>query len=117
MSCSAICVTKMLPIMRFTNSRSVGSYSRTSQDCTISISPCSGAGSAGPCLPLGDPFVSGTYVSASTNPFHFGPATGEEFVGRWPLVQEMENELRNGHGSFGCIGGRRFGKTSILSVL
>jgi hypothetical protein len=56
-------------------------------------------------------------VSKHPNPFHFQPATAGEFVGRWSLVDEMELEVRIGHGSFACIGGRRFGKTSLLTVL
>lgn len=51
------------------------------------------------------------------NPFHFNPAISDEFVGRWSLVREMVAELNAGQISYACIGGRRFGKTSLLGVL
>lgn len=51
------------------------------------------------------------------NPFHFGPATPEEFVARWPLIKEMAVQIAHGPNSYACIGGRRFGKSSILKVL
>lgn len=51
------------------------------------------------------------------NPFHFGPAGPDEFVGRWPLIKEMAVQMTRGLNSYACIGGRRFGKSSILNVL
>ncbi len=55
--------------------------------------------------------------SGAVNPFDFGPARPTEFVGRWPLVNELADQLAAGQASYGIIGGRRFGKTSILNVL
>ena len=51
------------------------------------------------------------------NPFHFNPAGPNEFVGRWPLVRELAGELALGASSYACVGGRRFGKTSLLSMV
>lgn len=53
----------------------------------------------------------------AVNPFHFGPATPDEFVGRWPLIKEMAVQVAYGPSNYACIGGRRFGKSSILNVL
>lgn len=51
------------------------------------------------------------------NPFHFGPVSHKEFVGRWPLIKEVAKQVAHGPNSYACIGGRRFGKSSILAVL
>lgn len=51
------------------------------------------------------------------NPFHFGPVGPDNFVGRWPLIKEMAVQVAHGSNSYACIGGRRFGKSSILNVL
>lgn len=51
------------------------------------------------------------------NPFHFGPVVFDEFVGRWHLIREIATELTYGQNSYACIGGRRFGKSSVLKAI
>lgn len=53
------------------------------------------------------------------NPFQVGkPVAPEHFVGRWPLVKKMAQQLIQDDGpSYAVIGGRRIGKSSLLSVL
>jgi hypothetical protein len=54
-----------------------------------------------------------------SNPFRFNrPVPPERFLGRIPLVQEMAADLADYQGdSHGIIGGRRFGKSSVLLTL
>jgi len=60
-----------------------------------------------------------TVIKQIGNPFHYLNAVSpNEFIGRWPLVKQMGDDLVLDHGdSYACIGGRRFGKTSLLNVL
>ncbi len=53
------------------------------------------------------------------NPFQVGkPVAPEHFVGRWPLVEKIAQQLIQDDGpSFAVIGGRRIGKSSLLSVI
>ncbi|MEZ4730234.1 MAG: hypothetical protein R3E79_24150 [Caldilineaceae bacterium] len=52
-----------------------------------------------------------------TNPFHFLTAGPDEFVGRWPLVRAISDELVNGVSSYGIVGGKRCGKSSVLGMI
>lgn len=53
------------------------------------------------------------------NPFYYNtPVETTEFVGRWPLVEEIVADLARARGdSWAIIGGRRFGKSSLLRAL
>jgi hypothetical protein len=53
------------------------------------------------------------------NPFYYNlPARPEDFIGRWPLVDEIVADLcRPRPDSWAVIGGRRFGKSSVLKVI
>jgi hypothetical protein len=53
------------------------------------------------------------------NPYNYGmPVSGEKFVGRWEQVEEMADDLSNPDGlSQMLVGGRRFGKSSLLETL
>src|SRR5690242_18193299 len=53
------------------------------------------------------------------NPFHFNrPTRPEDFLGRWAIVEQMVDDLYDLEGeSYGIVGGRRFGKSSMLRVL
>lgn len=53
------------------------------------------------------------------NPFRFlRPVPPGEFVGRWSLVEDIAYDLTMEQGdSHACIGGRRFGKSSVLAAL
>jgi hypothetical protein len=53
------------------------------------------------------------------NPFRYlRPIPPEEFLGRWSLVKEIAWDLALEDGdSYACIGGRRFGKSSLLLAL
>lgn len=51
------------------------------------------------------------------NPFHFGPVGPDAFVARWNIIKEFAKQVAYGPNSYACIGGRRFGKSSILTVL
>jgi len=52
------------------------------------------------------------------NPFHFNrPTRPENFVGRQAIVEQIADDLCDWEGeSYGIVGGRRFGKTSVLSI-
>ncbi len=54
-----------------------------------------------------------------SNPFHYNrPVEPEHFVGRWPLVHRIADDLaRVGGDSYAVVGGRRFGKSSLLLAL
>ncbi len=52
-----------------------------------------------------------------TNPFHFFAASPNEFVGRWPLVRAISDELVQGISSYGIVGGKRCGKSSVLAMI
>jgi len=53
------------------------------------------------------------------NPFYYNtPVETTEFVGRWPLVEEIVADLIRPRGdSWAIIGGRRFGKSSLLRAI
>lgn len=53
------------------------------------------------------------------NPFRYlRPVPPDQFLGRWLLVKEMALDLTLDDGdSYACIGGRRFGKSSLLIAL
>lgn len=53
------------------------------------------------------------------NPFHYNrPVRPENFVGRWPLVHKIADDLARVDGeSYAIVGGRRFGKSSTLLAL
>jgi hypothetical protein len=53
------------------------------------------------------------------NPFHYNlPARPEDFLGRWPLVDEIVADLcRARSDSWAVIGGRRVGKSSVLKAV
>lgn len=53
------------------------------------------------------------------NPFRYlKPVPPSQFLGRWSLVKKMAQDLLLDDGdSHACIGGRRFGKTSLLMAL
>lgn len=53
------------------------------------------------------------------NPFHYlRPILPNQFLGRWPLVTEIARDVSLGEGdSHACVGGRRFGKSSLLLAL
>ena len=53
------------------------------------------------------------------NPFYYNtPVETTEFVGRWPLVEEIVADLTRSRGdSWAIIGGRRFGKSSLLRAI
>ncbi|MDY7075918.1 MAG: hypothetical protein SXV54_03240 [Chloroflexota bacterium] len=53
------------------------------------------------------------------NPFYYNlPTRPEDFIGRWPLVDEIVADLcRPRPDSWAVIGGRRFGKSSVLKVM
>lgn len=53
------------------------------------------------------------------NPFHYNlPTPPEDFVGRWPLVDRVIDSLCSPRAdSWAIIGGRRFGKSSVLKVM
>jgi ABC-type uncharacterized transport system fused permease/ATPase subunit len=54
-----------------------------------------------------------------SNPFHYNrPTRPEDFLGRHAIVSKIADTLYNLSGdSYGIIGGRRFGKTSLLKAL
>jgi hypothetical protein len=54
-----------------------------------------------------------------SNPFHFNkPTRPEDFLGRGKIVSEIAEGLYDLSGdSYGIVGGRRFGKTSLLKAL
>jgi hypothetical protein len=54
-----------------------------------------------------------------TNPFHYNrPVEPAYFVGRWPLVHKIADDLARADGdSYAIVGGRRFGKSSLLLAL
>src|SRR5258706_3039101 len=53
------------------------------------------------------------------NPFHFNrPTPPEDFLGRHTIVEQMVDDLYDWEGeSYGVVGGRRFGKSSLLLAL
>jgi hypothetical protein len=53
------------------------------------------------------------------NPFYYNlPTRPEDFVGRWTLVDEVVTDLcRPRPDSWAVIGGKRFGKSSVLKVI
>ncbi len=53
------------------------------------------------------------------NPFHYNrPVEPQDFVGRWPLVHQIADDLAQINGeSYAIVGGRRFGKSSMLLAL
>lgn len=53
------------------------------------------------------------------NPFYYNlPTRPADFVGRWPLVEEIVADLaRPRPDSWAIIGGRRFGKSSVLKAI
>src|SRR6266496_2641356 len=53
------------------------------------------------------------------NPFHFNrPTHPENFLGRQAIVEQIVNDLYDWEGeSYGIVGGRRFGKSSMLLAL
>jgi len=53
------------------------------------------------------------------NPFYYNqPVEPSDFVGRWSLVNDILNDLiRVRADSWAIIGGRRFGKSSVLKIL
>jgi len=53
------------------------------------------------------------------NPFRYlRPVPPGEFLGRWPLLKDVALDLTLDEGdSYACIGGRRFGKSSLLAAL
>jgi hypothetical protein len=53
------------------------------------------------------------------NPFYYNlPTRPEDFVGRWPLASKVIDDLcRPRPDSWAVIGGRRFGKSSVLKVI
>lgn len=53
------------------------------------------------------------------NPFYYNlPARPEDFVGRWPLANKVIDDLCCPRpDSWAVIGGRRFGKSSVLKVI
>ncbi len=53
------------------------------------------------------------------NPFHFnGPTQPEDFLGRRVIVEKIADDLYDWNGdSYGIVGGRRFGKSSMLLAL
>jgi len=53
------------------------------------------------------------------NPFHYNrPVEPQDFVGRWPLVHQVADDLARVNGeSYAIVGGRRFGKSSLLLAL
>ena len=53
------------------------------------------------------------------NPFHFNrPTRPEDFLGRWAIVEQIVDDLYEWEGeSYGIVGGRRFGKSSMLLAL
>ncbi|MGB0383452.1 MAG: CHAT domain-containing protein [Ardenticatenaceae bacterium] len=53
------------------------------------------------------------------NPFYYNlPTTPEDFVGRWALVDEVVADLSKPvPDSWAVIGGRRFGKSSVLNAI
>jgi hypothetical protein len=55
----------------------------------------------------------------TANPFHFNkPTEPADFLGRTALVEYIANDLHQYNGdSYGIIGGRRFGKSSLLIAL
>lgn len=57
--------------------------------------------------------------AGSANPFRFNrPTPPQEFLGRGALVQRLVEELGSWNGdSYALIGGRRFGKSSLLGAL
>lgn len=56
---------------------------------------------------------------AQENPFYYNlPVRPADFVGRWPLVEEIAaDQCRGRPDSWAVIGGRRFGKSSILKAV
>lgn len=56
---------------------------------------------------------------AQENPFYYNlPVQPADFVGRWPLVDEIAADLCRGRpDSWAVIGGRRFGKSSVLKAV
>jgi hypothetical protein len=58
-------------------------------------------------------------MAQDRNPFHYlRPVPPDEFLGRWSPVKEMAWDLTLDKGdSYACIGGRRFGKSSLLAAL
>lgn len=56
----------------------------------------------------------------ANNPFYYNqPTKPEDFLGRWPLVEDISSDLLNPvrADSWALIGGRRFGKSSVLNAL
>jgi hypothetical protein len=53
------------------------------------------------------------------NPFYYNlPTQPADFVGRWPLVEEIVADLSKARAdSWAVIGGRRFGKSSVLKAI
>ena len=65
-----------------------------------------------------DPTWIGRVNVMPTNPFHFNtPTRLEDFLGRGTIVSEIADALYLSHDSFGIVGGRRFGKSSMLLAL
>lgn len=58
-------------------------------------------------------------MAREPNPFRYlRPVPPKEFLGRWSLVEEIARDLTYHSGdSYACIGGRRFGKSSLLLAL
>src|SRR6266581_3258292 len=61
----------------------------------------------------------GRVSSKMRNPFHFNrPTLPEDFLGRHAVVEQIADDLYDWEGeSYGIIGGRRFGKSSVLLAL
>lgn len=53
------------------------------------------------------------------NPFNYNlPATPDQFVGRWPQVKKIAQDLMGEYDcGYACIGGKRMGKSSLLIAL
>lgn len=51
------------------------------------------------------------------NPYDFLPAPPSRFIGRWSEVDMIAHDMACGASSYGCIGGRRCGKTSMLRMV
>ncbi len=58
-------------------------------------------------------------MMARENPYNYNlPTPPEDFVGRWPLVERIVADLcRARPDSWAVIGGRRFGKSSVLKAV